>query len=80
MIKRKCIQSLIDWSGSDRRTVAVVTGPRCVGKTTLVRELGESYGCFIELNMKHCYESRKILSDCTDSAELSRRLARLSEN
>ncbi len=74
MCRRKSIQRLQDWSLSKTRTIAVVTGPRCVGKTTLVRDLGRIYGRFIEIDMKECMWLRGVIARCSGTDDLCRKL------
>ena len=74
MFSRKCVQHLFDWSMSTSRRIAVVTGPRCVGKTTLVKEVGRVYGSFIEIDMKECMWLRGIIAKCSCTADLAKKL------
>lgn len=75
MFKRRIARHLLDWSLSDSKRIAVVTGPRGVGKTTLVRELGRIYGSFIEIDMKECMWLRGIIARCSCTADLAKKLA-----
>ncbi len=75
MFRRECIQDLLDWSVSKSRKIAVITGPRCVGKTTLIREAGRVYGSFIEIDMKECMWLRGIIAKCSCTDDLAKKLA-----
>ena len=49
-MKREIVNSLIKWKKSDDRKPLIIRGARQVGKTTGVRQLGETFTNFIELN------------------------------
>lgn len=50
--KRHIQDELIKWKASSKAKSLILRGARQVGKTTLVRSLGESYKFFIELNLE----------------------------
>lgn len=52
MLKRKISQILIDWKNRKNHKPLIIKGSRQVGKTTSVRELGNTYKSFIEINFK----------------------------
>src|SRR5574344_2588130 len=49
-MKRKIDENLITWSKSDRHKPILLRGPRQVGKTFAVRNLGKSFRYFAEIN------------------------------
>src|SRR5699024_5321276 len=50
--KRHIWDALAQWKTQEDKKPLVVRGARQVGKTTLVREFGETYTYFIELNLE----------------------------
>lgn len=51
-IERKLYSSLQDWKTADKRKPLVLRGARQVGKTTLIRQFGQEYDHYIELNLE----------------------------
>ncbi len=65
MLKRKIESKLIDWLNS--KDALLVTGPRQVGKTYLIREFGkEHFESFIEINLFEHKEWIEILENIND--------------
>lgn len=51
MLKRKCIEQLLNWKKTNSSKALIINGARQVGKTYIVRVFGkEHYKSFIELN------------------------------
>ena len=49
-MKRKIYKQLLNWRSSKERKPLIIGGARQVGKTYSVREFGQSYNSFIEIN------------------------------
>ncbi len=76
MLNRTLVKSLTDWNKSPIRKPLVLRGARQVGKTSLVRDFGQShFKSFLELNLdvpeiKESLSQAKSLSDLLTKASL----------
>lgn len=52
MINRNLYDYLLDWKNSPNRLPLILRGARQVGKSTLVRHLGQSYDNYLEFNLE----------------------------
>ena len=57
-MKREILNYFINWKKSNERKPLIMRGARQIGKTTCVRQLGETFLHFIELN----FEGQSALS------------------
>lgn len=63
---------------SNTRKALLVTGARQVGKTTLIRQLGqEAFPNFVELNFLENTAARQLFETATDSSDFLLRLSAL---
>lgn len=62
-MKRKIIKYLQDWKAQKDRKPLIVNGARQVGKTYSVREFGQSYASFIEINFITHPEYKRIFEN-----------------
>lgn len=62
-MKRKIIKYLQDWKAQKDRKPLIVNGARQVGKTYSVREFGQSYASFIEINFITQPEYKRIFEN-----------------
>ncbi|MBD5243806.1 MAG: ATP-binding protein [Barnesiella sp.] len=78
MISRNLLESLRLWGRKSRRKPLVIRGARQVGKTTLVREYGKEFDCFVALNLER-EADRRLFDAATSPADLLEiiRLSRL---
>ena len=71
----KKIQAFLE--GEERKAL-LVTGARQVGKTTLLRQLGqEAFPNFVELNFLENTAARQLFETATDSSDFLLRLSAL---
>lgn len=49
---RSITRKMESWMQSERRTPLILRGARQTGKTTLVRDFGQKFDSFIELNLE----------------------------
>ena len=66
MLKRKVMNDLQNWRAEDGKKCLMIRGARQVGKTYIVRRLGEQYKSFIELNFIEQPGLKKIFSGNLD--------------
>src|SRR3990167_5916670 len=69
-MKRELLNYLIDWKKSDSRKPLIIRGARQVGKTSAVRQLGETFPSFIELNFEEQSELSSFFSKNLDPKEI----------
>lgn len=50
MLKRKALDYLREWRRSEKKSSLIISGPRQIGKTFIVREFGKEYESYIEIN------------------------------
>ena len=63
MLRRKVLSKLFSWKTEHKNKCLVISGPRQVGKTYIVRRLGETYSSYIELNFIEKPELSLIFKD-----------------
>ncbi len=68
-IERHIWPNLTQWKRNAQRKPLILRGARQVGKTTLVRQLGETYKYFIELNLEK-RENQKIVEQIDSAPQL----------
>lgn len=77
--QRKAYDDLLQWHNSSPGTALLVRGARQIGKSTLIRHLGEScYDVFIEVNLYRDAAAREALAQARDAQELISRISLLS--
>ena len=64
VIKRNALDELLEWKGKSKHKPLIVRGARQVGKTSLVREFGKEFKCYVELNLER--ENNKALFKVDD--------------
>lgn len=69
-MKRIVDQNLEDWKESTHRKPLMLRGARQVGKTTAVRNLGESFLHFVEINFEAAVEWRALFDKNLDTKQL----------
>ncbi|MDF1684775.1 MAG: AAA family ATPase [Legionellaceae bacterium] len=69
-MKRIVDQNLKDWKASTHRKPLMLRGARQVGKTTAVRNLGESFLHFIEINFEAAVAWRALFEKNLDTQQL----------
>lgn len=69
-MKREIVNCLINWKKSDERKPLIIRGARQVGKTTGVRQLGETFTNFIELNFEQQSALNSIFSNDLDPKKI----------
>lgn len=74
MIHFESVRRLTDWIESNRRSIAVLTGPRRIGKLSVTRAVERLYGCCLEIRMENSMSARTILSGCPCMREFIRRV------
>ena len=76
MLRRKLYQNLLSWRGAHGRKALLLTGARQVGKSTLVRKLGnESYDRLVEINLALNDAAREALAGSRDMSDFLRRVS-----
>lgn len=63
-MKRKILDRLMQWKSEKEKLGLIVSGPRQVGKTYAVRELGGTYVSFLELNFYEHAEYKDYFFNC----------------
>jgi predicted AAA+ superfamily ATPase len=69
MLKRKILESLIEWKDSKRKKALLIKGARQIGKTFIIRELGKLYKNFIEINFEKEPKYKEAFTTGSLSAE-----------
>ncbi len=64
----------MEWKSSNRSTVAVIRGPRGIGKTTITENLGSTYSRFIRLDLGTDPRLGRLIADRPDADRLVHRL------
>lgn len=63
-LTRIAYKRLLNWKQSPKHKPIILRGARQVGKTTLVRQLGQEFECFLELNLeKQSHHDLFLLDD-----------------
>ena len=76
MLKRKLYPELLAWHREHGRKALLLTGARQVGKSTLIRKLGnESYERFVEINLALNDSAREALASSRDINDFLRRVS-----
>ncbi len=81
MLRRKAYESFLEWKRNQKhsRKALFVTGARQIGKSTLIRHLGETqYSSFIEVNLLSDKEARNVLAQAQSSSDFINRLVTLT--
>jgi len=66
ILKRTISKSLIDWKNDARRKVLLVRGARQVGKTYSIREMGNEFPFFLEINFEDDKEIHSLFEGNMD--------------
>jgi predicted AAA+ superfamily ATPase len=74
-MKRLIYYDLLQWQASDQRKPLLLRGARQVGKTHVVRQLGENFSHFIEINFEKSPELKKIFEYNLDPVRIIRELS-----
>lgn len=76
MLRRKAYQKLMQWRRNPARRGMLVLGARQVGKTTLVRELGQrEYAALVEVNFYENTQAIETVNAARDANDLFTRLS-----
>ncbi len=67
LFERNIWSDLMQWKQNYQRKPLIIRGARQVGKTTIIRQFGETYRHFIEFNLEKT-ENQKIIQQ-VDSAQ-----------
>lgn len=81
MLKRKAYRLMLDWrnSQSSKKKALFVTGARQIGKSYLIRHLGETeYSSLVEINLLRDRGAKDALVDAKGTQDFINRLAVLS--
>lgn len=79
MFERKAYKDILRWSEGAPRTALLVRGARQIGKSTLIRRLGqERYEVFVEVNLYRDAAACKALASARDANEFISRISLLS--
>ena len=77
-LQRTAAKKIQAFLQSNTRKALLVTGARQVGKTTLIRQLGqEAFPNFVELNFLENTAVRQLFETATDSSDFLLRLSAL---
>lgn len=76
-MKRMISADLDEWRHSDLRKPLILRGARQVGKTHCVRQLGEKYAHFVEINLERGPEAAAIFQADLDPKRILRELSLL---
>lgn len=68
MINRKAYKHLKQWKDKQNRKPLLVRGARQVGKTSLIRNFGKEFQCFVELNLER--EKHNELFELDDTTKI----------
>ena len=80
MFERKAYGDILRWSEGLPRTALLVRGARQIGKSTLVRHLGQTrYEVLVEIDLFRDAAAKKALADARDVGELISRISLLSD-
>lgn len=82
VLRRKAYKSFLKWKQNQKhhRKVLFVTGARQIGKSTLVRYLGETeYSSLIEINLLSDQEAKEALAHAQNTQDFLNRLITLSD-
>jgi len=71
MFRRQLMTSLEQWASNPNRKPLVLRGARQTGKTTLVNAFGQTFDCFIQLNLEKPEHKRIFESDLSFQELLS---------
>lgn len=74
-MKRLLYYDLVNWRESSRRTPLLLRGARQVGKTHVVRQLGQTFKHFVELNFEKNPGLAKIFEYDLDPLRISREIS-----
>ena len=76
MFERKAYERMLHWHAEDGRTALLVRGARQIGKSTLVRHLGETlYDVFVEVNLYSDPAAKEALASARNTEELLSRIS-----
>lgn len=79
MFRRKVSASLTQWHESEDGSALLVTGARQIGKSTVVRHLGEtSYDALVEINLFENPAAKSALAEARSAQDLITRISLLS--
>jgi predicted AAA+ superfamily ATPase len=78
-MKRIIDYQLSKWKKSDTRKPLLIRGARQVGKTYSIRELGKTFGSFVEINFELMPKAAKIFDDDLQPTRIIRDLSILAE-
>ena len=79
-MKRKIYKQLLDWRRSKEKKPLIIGGARQVGKTYSVREFGQSYSSFIEINFITQPFYKQIFSEGYNVDAVVKQISFLSPN
>ena len=80
MFERKAYGDMLRWSEEEPHTALLVRGARQIGKSTLVRHLGQTrYEVFVEVNLFRDAAAKEALANVRDVDELISRISLLSD-
>ncbi len=80
MFERKAYEDMLRWSEGEPHTALLVRGARQIGKSTLVRRLGQAeYEVFVEVNLFRDAAVKEALANARDAGELISRISLLSD-
>lgn len=78
-MQRHIIQRLKEWAKAKQRKPLILRGARQVGKTHAVRQLGQSFETFIEINFEYSEEFHKIFENDLDPSRIAREISLLTK-
>lgn len=76
-MKRIIDSFLLEWKDRDNRKPLLLRGARQVGKTYSVRNLGDSFSGFVEINLESNEAAKKIIEKDMDPIRIIRQLSEL---
>lgn len=79
-MKRSLLSSLLTWKTSQTRKPILLRGARQVGKTHLVRELGNHFQHFVEINFEEQPEAKRLFASSLSPQELVRSIELFSSS
>lgn len=77
-MKRMLMQDLTVWKNSVQRKPLILRGARQVGKTYLIREFGQTFSNFVEINLEETIDARIIFEGNLVSEEMIKKLSIIS--